>query len=193
MRTHSLQRVRMGLKTYSLQHRLPDSPIAIFMKSIAFTLMLLATAPLIQAETEVVTIVDHITSGNSNVINQPEKLLKRLLPVTTPVEDEIKDREKEDQTARPVNGRMAGYRVQVFSDNNARTAKNEARSKQRVISSRFPNYQTYVMYTSPYWRLKVGDFKTQKEANAAADELRKAFPSYSKEIRVVRDRVNIHE
>lgn len=163
------------------------------MKSIAFTLMLLATAPLIQAETEVVTIVDHITSGNSNVINQPEKLLKRLLPVTTPVEDETKDREKEDQTARPVNGRMAGYRVQVFSDNNARTAKNEARSKQRVISSRFPNYQTYVMYTSPYWRLKVGDFKTQKEANAAADELRKAFPSYSKEIRVVRDRVNIHE
>lgn len=163
------------------------------MKSIAFTLMLLTAAPLIKAETEVVTIVDHITSGNSNVVNQPEKLLKRLLPVTTPVEDEIKDREKDEQTARPVNGRMAGYRVQVFSDNNARTAKNEARSKQRVISSRFPNYQTYVMYTSPYWRLKVGDFKTQKEANAAADELRKAFPSYSKEIRVVRDRVNIHE
>ena len=149
--------------------------------------MLLASASPIKAETEVVTIVDHITSGNSNAINQPEKLLN------TPVEDETKDREKEDQTTRPVNGRMAGYRVQVFSDNNARTAKNEARSKQRVISSRFPNYQTYVMYTSPYWRLKVGDFKTQKEANAAADELRKAFPSYSKEIRVVRDRVNIHE
>ena len=82
--------------------------------------MLLASASPIKAETEVVTIVDHITSGNSNAINQPEKLLKRLLPVTTPVEDETKDREKEDQTTRPVNGRMAGYRVQVFSDNNVR-------------------------------------------------------------------------
>ena len=71
--------------------------------------MLLASASPIKAETEVVTIVDHITSGNSNAINQPEKLLKRLLPVTTPVEDETKDREKEDQTTRPVNGRMAGY------------------------------------------------------------------------------------
>lgn len=159
------------------------------MKSIVLPLMLFIASPAVNAETEVVTIVDHITSGNSNVINQPEKLLKRLVPVAVPIEDEM----KEEQTARPVNGRMAGYRVQVFSDNNARTAKNEARSKQRVISSRFPNYQTYVMYTSPYWRLKVGDFKTQKEANAAADELRKAFPSYSKEIRVVRDRVNIHE
>lgn len=161
------------------------------MKSIFIPLMLLAASPVVNAETEVVTIIDHITSGNSNVINQPEKLLKRLLPVETPPEEENK--EKEEQTARPVNGRMAGYRVQVFSDNNARTAKNEARSKQRVIASRFPHYQTYVIYTSPYWRLKVGDFKTQKEANAAADELRKAFPSYSKEIRVVRDRVNVHE
>lgn len=148
----------------------------------------MATAPLM-AETEVVTIIDHITGGTSNVVNQPDKLLKRLLPVTVQTEDE--NREKEEMMARPVNGRMAGYRVQVFSDNNARTAKSEARSKQRVISSRFPNYQTYVMYTSPYWRLKVGDFKTQKEANALADELRRAFPSYSKEIRVVRDRINI--
>jgi len=64
--------------------------------------------------------------------------------------------------------------VQVFSDNNVRTAKAEAASKQRVISARFPQYQTYVRYTSPYWRLKVGDFRTQQEANAAAEELRKA-------------------
>ena len=38
--------------------------------------MLLASASPIKAETEVVTIVDHITSGNSNAINQPEKITK---------------------------------------------------------------------------------------------------------------------
>lgn len=157
------------------------------MKKILLSLVALLTAPAAIAETEVVTIVDHITSGTSNVINQPEELLKRLLPVEG-VEEESKE-----EIARPVNGRMAGFRVQVFSDNNARTAKNEARSKQRIISSRFPQYQTYVMYTSPYWRLKVGDYRTQQDANAAADELRRAFPAYSKEIRVVRDRVTVHE
>lgn len=157
------------------------------MKKILLPLVALLTASAAIAETEVVTIVDHITSGTSNVINQPEELLKRLLPVEG-VEEESKE-----EIARPVSGRMAGFRVQVFSDNNARTAKNEARSKQRIISSRFPQYQTYVMYTSPYWRLKVGDFRTQQDANAAADELRRAFPAYSKEIRVVRDRVTVHE
>lgn len=144
-------------------------------------------APVAMAETEVVTIVDHITGGTNNIVTQPAGLLQRLFPVEG-VEDEVKE-----EVARPVNGRMAGFRVQVFSDNNPRTAKSEARSKQRNISMRFPQYQTYVMYNSPYWRLKVGDFRTQQEANAAADELRHAFPSYSKEIRVVRDRVNIHE
>lgn len=147
----------------------------------------MAVVPSANADAEVTTIIDHITKGSENTVNQSDKLLKRLIPVEG-VEDE---EEQKEETQRPINGRMAGFRVQVFSDNNARTAKNEARSKQRVISSRFPQYQTYVMYTSPYWRLKVGDFRTQQEANSAADELRKAFPGYSKEIRVVRDRVNV--
>lgn len=162
------------------------------MKSIVLPLLMLATAvPVVNAETDVTTIIDHITSGNKNVVNQPDKMLERLISVKTKTVEEHSSNDDKEDIARPINGRMAGYRVQVFSDNNARTAKNEARSKQRVISARFPNHQTYVMYTSPYWRLKVGDFKTQKEANIVAEELRKAFPSYSKEIRVVRDRINI--
>lgn len=162
------------------------------MKSIVLPLLMLAAAvPVVSAETDVTTIIDHITSGNKNVVNQPDKMLERLISDKTKTVEEHSSNDDKEEVARPVNGRMAGYRVQVFSDNNARTAKNEARSKQRVISARFPNYQTYVMYTSPYWRLKVGDFKTQKEANIVAEELRKAFPSYSKEIRVVRDRINI--
>ena len=136
---------------------------------------------------KVVTIVNHITEGTDNTVTQPEALLKRLQLIVDPTEEE----DRTEEASRPVGGRQAGYRVQVFSDNNVRTAKAEASSKQRVISARFPQYQTYVRYNSPYWRLKVGDFKTQQEANAAAEELRKAFPAYSKEIRVVRDRISL--
>ncbi|MDE7238043.1 MAG: SPOR domain-containing protein [Paramuribaculum sp.] len=50
--------------------------------------------------------------------------------------------------------------------------------------------RTYVTYNSPYWRLRVGDFRTQAEAAAAAEELRQAFPRSAKEIRVVRDNIN---
>lgn len=142
------------------------------------------------ADTDSITIVNHITDGNDNKINQPDKLLERLVKVDA-VDEE--DDEQKEELNKPVNGRMAGYRVQVFSDNNARTAKNEARSKQRMIATRFPRYQTYVMYTSPYWRLKVGDFKSQQDAQKAADEIGKAFPAFRKEIRVVRDRISIQD
>lgn len=140
-----------------------------------------------EAEEQVTTIVDHITAGTKNTVSQPEALLKRLFPII----DNTEEDETREEAAHPINGRMAGYRVQVFSDNNARTAKAEASAKRRAISAKFPQYQTYVRYTSPYWRLKVGDFRTQQEANTAAEELRKAFPAYSKEIRVVRDRISL--
>lgn len=88
-------------------------------------------------------------------------------------------------------GKMGGYRIQVFSDNNARTAKSEARTRARNVGALFPQYPTYVVYNSPYWRLRVGNFRTREEANKAADEIKEAFPSYVKEIRIVRDRITL--
>ena len=156
------------------------------MKTPFLSVVTLMVSSLALAQEPTVTIVDHITEGTENVVTMPQALLNRLAPLTDVVEEEEKE-----EVARPAYGPMAGYRVQVFSDNNVRTAKAEANKKQHLIAARFPQYQTYVRYTSPYWRLKVGDFRTQQEATAAAEELKKAFPAYSKEIRVVRDRVNI--
>lgn len=150
-----------------------------------FTFLTLIASLAMTADDSV--IVEHIMSVNDNTIIQPAELYRRLLPAAT----------SELPTEQPVTaltpGAAAGFRVQVFSDNNARTAKNEARTKSHIISARFPQYATYVRYTSPYWRLKVGDFRTKQAAEEAAEELRKAFPAFSKEIRVVRDRITISE
>lgn len=132
-----------------------------------------------------VNIVEHIEEVEGNEVIQPEGLEERIVS-NSQVEIETTTR-----AARPVNGKMAGYRIQVFSDNNRNTAKAEANSKARQIRSRFPQHRTYVMFTSPYWRLRVGDFKTSAEASEAAAAIRAAFPAMSKEIRVVKDRVNI--
>ncbi|MCH5244848.1 MAG: SPOR domain-containing protein [Muribaculaceae bacterium] len=133
-----------------------------------------------------VSIVEHITADGENEVVMPEELLNRIGPDAS-----IQIEDKTERKTAPTSGRMAGYRVQVFSDNNTRTAKSEANNKARQIRAKFPQYQTHVMFTSPYWRLRVGDFKTQKEAEAAASSIKAAFPSMSKEIRVVKDRVNI--
>ncbi len=151
------------------------------------TLVISATALLtaIPAALGEVTIVDEIMSGGRNIIIQPQALTALLVRQATAV----------DEAAAGLSGdngrqRSSGYRVQVFLDNNPSTAKATARSRANAISSRFPELRTYVTYNSPYWRLRVGDFKTQAEAAAAAEDLRTAFPRTAKEIRVVRDNIN---
>ncbi len=131
------------------------------------------------------SIIGHITLSKKNSINQPVQLGERL---RTNVDVAQTQSEQSD-----ITGQMAGYRILIFSDNNTRTAKSEARAKARKISTVFPHYRTYVTYNSPYWRLKVGDFRTNQDATKAMEEIKKEFPTYSREIRIVRDRINITE
>lgn len=147
------------------------------------------------------TIVERVKSASGNVtVVAPALLLQRALPQQGEVAEKVETPnasvsenkvEEEDQVIRTKNGKVVGFRVQVYADNNVRTAKAEARQRERAVEQSFPDYDTYVSYASPYWRLRVGDFKSQYEAEKAAAEIRKTFPHYAKEVRVVRDRVNI--
>ena len=132
-------------------------------------------------------------SGSKLIVIQPEALKKRIelhkkTGETTAFEcqdtmllvSEVAEKTK-----------VHGFRIQVFSDNNQKTSQREARSKEKRINERFPEYETYIVYNSPYWRLKVGDFKTEFEAEAAADDIKRAFPEFAREVRIVRDRVNV--
>lgn len=127
-------------------------------------------------------IVKHIEDGTENTVQQPEGLSKRL-----GTQEHTAD---EESGQRVATGKMAGYRIQVFSDNNPRTAKSEARGRARNINARYPQYRSYVSYHSPFWRVRIGDFRTEQDAQEAAQEIRKTFPSYRREVRVVRDRIN---
>ena len=78
-----------------------------------------------------------------------------------------------------------GYRIQVFSDRNQRTAKSEALSRERNIKEAFPEMGTYITYDAPSWRLRVGDFRTRDEAASRLAELKELFPGYDEMIIVV--------
>ncbi len=80
-----------------------------------------------------------------------------------------------------------GYRVQVFSSNAQKTAKNEAYSVERKLRSAFPGYAVYRIYASPFWKVRIGDFKTLEDAKAFRSELVKVFPELSRETYPVRE------
>ena len=84
-----------------------------------------------------------------------------------------------------------GFRVQVFSSNIQRTAKNNAFGIEKQIQEVFPNQSVYVNYTSPFWKVRVGDFKTKVEAQAFRNQLIESLPTLKSEIYVVPEQIII--
>lgn len=122
------------------------------------------------------------------VIEIPDDILKNLLTEPT------SRRQNGQQHLRPGVNRMAGFRIQVFSDGRHQSTL-EARAKARgsAIAARFPKYrgQVYTHSSAPNWYTRIGNFRTQAEAAAALDELKRAFPSFASEMRVVKSNVII--
>ena len=94
-----------------------------------------------------------------------------------------------------VNGRVyllsAGYRIQIFSGNNQRNSKDEAFGKEQQIKNQFSDVPTYVSYTAPFWRLRVGDYLSYEEAFRMMQKLVGAFPSFRKEMFITKEEIRI--
>ena len=139
------------------------------------------------------SVVD-VINASGNIVVEMDSSLTGLLSAPSGQNDAENSQSSSSESApernqRPnAQGKIVGYRVQIYADNNVRTAKSEARMRERVVGRAFP-YNTYVTYSSPYWRLRVGDFRTQEEAQKAATSIRQRFPKYAREVRVVRDHV----
>lgn len=134
--------------------------------------------------TKTLPIISRLAEGSVTVI-LPEGFEERL----TGVKENQEETETQPTTTTRNTSRM-GFRVQVFDDNNVRTAKREAQARKNQIERRFPEYRAYVSFNSPYWRVKVGDFHSRSEAEAAMGAIRQAFPAMGNQLRVVRDRIN---
>ena len=85
----------------------------------------------------------------------------------------------------------SGYRVQVFSSNAQQTAKNEAFKIEKEIRDLFPEYPVYVNYTSPFWKVRVGNFSSYSQAQVLRNEIVKAFPHFKSDTYTVKDQINI--
>ena len=118
-------------------------------------------------------------------------------------EDKKKDEEKKKEELTPkkpkrthpsqqtIEARGVGFRIQAYTDNNARTAKAAAQQRARDIAMKFPQYRSYISYKAPSWRLRIGDFKTQREAQAALQRIKSVYPKFAREMVIVRDRINV--
>lgn len=65
-----------------------------------------------------------------------------------------------------------GFRVQVVSTNK-RTEANDVKAK---VMQLYPQYRTYLDYAAPYFKVRIGDFKSRDDASDLRDKLSSAMP-----------------
>lgn len=94
--------------------------------------------------------------------------------------------------------KLSGYRVQVFSQGSGQgsgqaSVETKAKARGSAIVAKFPKYrgQVYSYSVSPNWYTRVGNFQTSEEANRALGELKRAFPQFAGEMRVVKSQITI--
>lgn len=90
-----------------------------------------------------------------------DSLIKRRVELTKGV--------SRDGTPLVING----FRVQIFSGPDRKQAYDE----QAKFKSLYPEHNTYISYTQPNYRVKVGDFRTRLEAQQLIAELKPIFPT----------------
>lgn len=74
------------------------------------------------------------------------------------------------------NPGVDGFRVQIFFDsgNNSKKSAQTAREKFMEL---YPDITAYLTFKSPYYRVRIGDFRTKLEAEGFLFQLATAYPN----------------
>lgn len=86
--------------------------------------------------------------------------------------DIVVDKQKEICSA---DNTIDGFRVQIFMGS-GNDAPDEAREVMKAFSEEFPLVPAYLVFGQPYYRVRVGDFRTRIEAEKLHLILKEKYP-----------------
>ena len=78
-----------------------------------------------------------------------------------------------EETTKEARRTAKGYRLLVINTNK----RDEAIAAKTKVYKYFPDLKAYLIYQSPYFKVKVGNFKDRKDADDFRKELSTLFPS----------------
>jgi putative transposon-encoded protein len=82
-----------------------------------------------------------------------------------------------------INKTISGFRIQLFSGNE----RNNANSVKTKFLRLFPDQTAYLTYQQPYFKIRVGDFRTKLEAKIFYNKIKDEFG----ESIIVQDKINL--
>lgn len=88
---------------------------------------------------------------------------------------------KENANLREVKG----YRIQIFSGNRGTQSRNRAFEIKDIIAGKDPTLDVYVTYTSPFWKVRIGNCATHENAQSLRAWMIEQFPEFATETYIV--------
>ncbi|MBI2281503.1 MAG: SPOR domain-containing protein [Bacteroidetes bacterium] len=80
---------------------------------------------------------------------------------------------------------LSGYRIQIFSDNKKQPARDEKAKFLNLYSS----VKAHEVYQQPFFKIRVGDFRTKLEAYKFQKEIQLQFPNCF----IVKDEIEVEQ
>ncbi len=120
---------------------------------ISFIILLLAISVSLLSQ-------DVLPQGNISVIQDPR--IDRL---------SIEYQEIASQIHQP-----EGFRIQIFFDSGNLSKRNASVAREEFIR-RYPSVEAYISFREPYYRVRVGDFRTRLEAEGFRKSILRHYPN----------------
>jgi hypothetical protein len=71
---------------------------------------------------------------------------------------------------------ISGFRIQIFFDS-GQTARNNAYEAKAKLLSYFPDEKAYIIFQSPFYKVRVGDFRSKIDALKIFRSVVRKFPN----------------
>lgn len=93
--------------------------------------------------------------------------------------------QKHVKSSELANG-IDGWRIQIYNSS-GRVARDEANDERTRFLNKYPDLKAYLIYQPPYFKIRVGDYRSKQEAYKMYKQIVKQFPvSY-----LVPDKINL--
>jgi hypothetical protein len=102
-------------------------------------------------------------------IDTPSVIIHKDARIDLLIKKQVQINEETSREARRIG---KGYRLLVINTNK----RDEAVEAKTKVYTFFPELKSYLIYQSPYFKLKVGNFKERKDAEEYRERLQKYFP-----------------
>jgi hypothetical protein len=94
--------------------------------------------------------------------------------------DSIIDKKNRENT---INQTINGYRIQLFSGNE----RNNANNIKTKFLKLYPDQTAYLAYNQPYFKIRIGDFRTKLDAKLFYNKIKGEF----NECIIIADKINL--